>query len=62
MEIEQAEKEPIRAASEEVSREFKTLINDEDLDSVKQLQHLMYISLSLSLVNIFINFSLQFIL
>jgi hypothetical protein len=60
MEIEQAEKEPIRAASEEVSREFKTLINDEDLDSVKQLQHLMYISLSL--VNIFIHFSLQFIL
>jgi hypothetical protein len=45
--MEQTEKESIRAASGEVSREFKTLINAEDLDSLNQLQHLMYISLSL---------------
>lgn len=43
--MEQTEKETVRAASVEVSREFKTLINAEDLDSLKQLQHLMYISL-----------------
>ena len=49
METEQTEKEAIRAASAEVSREFKTLINADDLDSLKQSQHLMYISLSLSL-------------
>ena len=45
----QMEKEVIRAASAEVSREFKILINVDDLDSLKQSQHLMYISLSLSL-------------
>ena len=33
---------------EEVSCEFKTLINPDDLDSLKQLQHLMYISFFLS--------------
>ena len=49
METEQTEKEAIRAASAEVSHEFKTLINADDLDSLKQSQHLMYISLSLSL-------------
>ena len=49
MEMEQTEKEAIRAASAEVSREFKTLINADDLDSLKQSQHLMYISLSLTL-------------
>ena len=48
METEQTEKEAIRAASAEVSHEFKTLINADDLDSLKQSQHLMYISLSLS--------------
>ena len=47
--MEQTEKKAIRAASAEVSREFKTLINVDDLDSLKQSQHLMYISLSLSL-------------
>ena len=47
--MQQTEKEAIRAASEEVSCEFKTLINPDHLDSLKQLQHLMYISLSLSL-------------
>ena len=46
--MQQTEKEAIRAASEKVSCEFKTLINPDDLDSLKQLQHLMYISLSLS--------------
>ncbi|XP_054777087.1 kxDL motif-containing protein LO9-177 [Prosopis cineraria] len=35
------EKEPIRAASEEVSREFKTLVSTEDLHSLKQLQHII---------------------
>ena len=49
METEQTEKEAIRAASAEVSHEFKTLINADDLDSLKQSQHLMYIPLSLSL-------------
>ena len=47
--MEQTEKKAIRAASAEVSREFKTLINVDDLDSLKQSQHLMYISLSFSL-------------
>ncbi|KAL0011844.1 hypothetical protein SO802_006952 [Lithocarpus litseifolius] len=41
MEMEQTEKEAIRAASAEVSREFKTLINADDLDSLKQSQHLI---------------------
>ncbi|XAR72538.1 hypothetical protein NMG60_11019216 [Bertholletia excelsa] len=39
--MEQTDKESIQAASEEVSREFKTLINGENLDSLKQLQHLI---------------------
>ncbi|KAJ4702984.1 kxDL motif-containing protein 1-like [Melia azedarach] len=37
----ETEKEAIREASKEVSREFKTLINADDLDSVKQLQYLI---------------------
>ncbi|XP_042489464.1 kxDL motif-containing protein 1-like [Macadamia integrifolia] len=41
MEMEQLEKEGIRDASEEVSRQFKTLINDNDLDTLKQLQLLI---------------------
>nr|XP_023886261.1 kxDL motif-containing protein 1-like isoform X1 [Quercus suber]POE68632.1 kxdl motif-containing protein 1 [Quercus suber] len=41
MEMEQTEKEAMRAASAEVSREFKTLINADDLDSLKQSQHLI---------------------
>ena len=51
MEMQQTEKEAIRVASEEVSCEFKTLINPHDLDSLKQLQHLIFISLSLSLLD-----------
>ena len=47
--MQQTEKEATRVASEEVSCEFKTLFNPHDLDSLKQLQHLIYISLSLSL-------------
>ncbi|XP_058196941.1 kxDL motif-containing protein LO9-177-like isoform X3 [Rhododendron vialii] len=39
--MEQSEKDAIEAASQELSREFKTLINAEDLDSLKQLQHLI---------------------
>ncbi|KAL5577381.1 hypothetical protein UlMin_019080 [Ulmus minor] len=39
--MEQKEKEPIEEASEEVSREFKTLINSQDLESLKQTQHLI---------------------
>ncbi|KAJ0980462.1 hypothetical protein J5N97_008717 [Dioscorea zingiberensis] len=35
------EKETIRAASEEISRQFKTLIDAKDLDSINQLQHLI---------------------
>ncbi|XVF23122.1 hypothetical protein REPUB_Repub13aG0010500 [Reevesia pubescens] len=35
------EKESIRAASEEVSRQFKTLIDANDLDSLKHLQLLI---------------------
>lgn len=42
-EMEESEKEAIREASEEVSHEFKSLINTKDLDSLKQLQLLMYI-------------------
>lgn len=48
--MEQMEKEVIREASVEVSHEFKTLIDSQDLDSLKQLQHLMYCFLSLSLL------------
>ncbi|XP_047332708.1 kxDL motif-containing protein 1 [Impatiens glandulifera] len=36
-----SEKESIRAASEELSREFQTLINSEDLDSLKKMQNLI---------------------
>ncbi|XP_057970242.1 kxDL motif-containing protein LO9-177-like isoform X2 [Malania oleifera] len=39
--MEPSEIESISAASAEVSRQFKTLINAEDLESLKQLQHLM---------------------
>jgi hypothetical protein len=35
------EEEPIREASKEVCREFETLIDERDLDSLKQLQLLM---------------------
>ncbi|KAL8171729.1 hypothetical protein V2J09_023533 [Rumex salicifolius] len=35
------EKTAISAASEEVSREFKTLISSDDMDSLKQMQHLI---------------------
>lgn len=41
MEEQQSEKQPIRLASEEVSNELKTLIDSQDLDSLKQLQHLI---------------------
>ncbi|XP_031376993.1 kxDL motif-containing protein 1 [Punica granatum] len=37
----ETEKESMREASAEVSREFKTLIDLRDLDSLKQLQHLI---------------------
>ncbi|KAK6267466.1 hypothetical protein QUC31_011626 [Theobroma cacao] len=39
--MEESEKESIRAASKEVSRQFKTLIDTNDLDSLKHLQHLI---------------------
>ncbi|XP_027086116.1 kxDL motif-containing protein LO9-177-like [Coffea arabica] len=39
--MEPAEKESIKAAAEDISREFKTLVNSEDLDSIRQLQHLI---------------------
>ncbi|KAL2473846.1 protein of unknown function KxDL [Forsythia ovata] len=39
--MDQSEKESIRAASEEISRELKTLVDSQDLDSVKQSQHLI---------------------
>ncbi|XP_062095007.1 kxDL motif-containing protein LO9-177-like [Humulus lupulus] len=39
--MEQMEKEPIKEASVEVSREFKTLINSQHLDSLKQMQNLI---------------------
>lgn len=35
------EKESIRAASEEVSRQFRTLVDGDEVVSVKQLQHLI---------------------
>ncbi|XP_009344401.1 kxDL motif-containing protein 1-like [Pyrus x bretschneideri] len=38
--MEQMEKETIREASVEVSNEFKILIDAQDLESLKQLQHL----------------------
>ncbi|XP_062095005.1 kxDL motif-containing protein LO9-177-like [Humulus lupulus] len=39
--MEQKQKEPFREASEEVSREFKTLIDSQHLDSLKQMQNLI---------------------
>ncbi|CAI9261915.1 uncharacterized protein LOC111882502 [Lactuca sativa] len=39
--MEQSEKEAIAAASEELSQEFKTLIDSQDMDSLKQLQHII---------------------
>uniref|UniRef100_A0A5B6YNH9 KxDL domain-containing protein n=2 Tax=Davidia involucrata TaxID=16924 RepID=A0A5B6YNH9_DAVIN len=39
--MEPPEEKSIRAASEEVSLEFKTLINAEDLESLKKLQHII---------------------
>lgn len=35
-------KDPVRLASDEISNEFKTLVDSHDLDSLKQLQNLMY--------------------
>ncbi|KAI3455935.1 hypothetical protein Pfo_012598 [Paulownia fortunei] len=35
------ESESIRSASEEISREFKTLVDSQDLDSLKQSQNLI---------------------
>lgn len=35
------ERESIRAASEEVARQFTTLIDSGDVESIKQTQHLM---------------------
>ncbi|PSR98092.1 Cytochrome P450 CYP72A219 like [Actinidia chinensis var. chinensis] len=46
--MEQTDKESIQAASEEVSREFKTLINAPDLDSLKHLQHLISLKAKIS--------------
>ncbi|GAY33958.1 hypothetical protein CUMW_008970 [Citrus unshiu] len=37
----ESEEESRRTASKEVSRELKTLINGDDLDSLKQLQYLI---------------------
>lgn len=42
--MEEWEKESIKTASEEISTEVKTLIDSHDLDSLKQLQLLMYFS------------------
>ncbi|XP_077253804.1 kxDL motif protein [Tasmannia lanceolata] len=39
--MEGVEKESINAASEEISRQFKTLIDADDVESLKQLQHLI---------------------
>lgn len=48
----QKEKDPVMAASEEVSRQVKTLVDAQDLDSLKQMQHLMYsVFLTLSLLS-----------
>ncbi|KAJ8549293.1 hypothetical protein K7X08_033000 [Anisodus acutangulus] len=38
--MEETEKESIKSASQEISKQFKTLINSQDLDSLKQLQNL----------------------
>lgn len=39
--MEESEKESIKEASVEVSQEFKTLINTDDVDSLKQIQDLI---------------------
>ncbi|KAH0985297.1 hypothetical protein GBA52_012474 [Prunus armeniaca] len=39
--MEQTGKEATRETSEQVSNEFKTLVDAQDLDSLKQLQHLI---------------------
>ncbi|XP_021298099.1 kxDL motif-containing protein 1 isoform X1 [Herrania umbratica] len=39
--MEESEKESIRAASKEVACQFKTLIDANDLDSLKHLQHII---------------------
>lgn len=44
------ENESIRSASEEISREFKTLVDSRDLDSLKQSQNLMYVYTRSSIV------------
>ncbi|CAN8265952.1 unnamed protein product [Cochlearia groenlandica] len=41
MEEEEEEEETIRAASQQVSDEFKTLVKSEDLNSLRHLQHLI---------------------
>lgn len=41
MEGERSESGQIKAASEEISQQFKTLINHEDLDKLNHLQHLI---------------------
>ncbi|WOK99520.1 kxDL motif-containing protein 1 [Canna indica] len=40
-EMELEERECIRAASEDISRQFRTLVNAEEVESIKQLQHLI---------------------
>ncbi|KAJ8545270.1 hypothetical protein K7X08_017853 [Anisodus acutangulus] len=39
--MEETEKESMKSASEEISKQFKTLINSQDLESLKQLQNLI---------------------
>ncbi|XP_043689598.1 kxDL motif-containing protein CG10681-like [Telopea speciosissima] len=41
MEMEQSEREAIRDASEDISRQFNTLVNANDVDTLKQLQELV---------------------
>ncbi|KAK8961771.1 hypothetical protein KSP40_PGU018717 [Platanthera guangdongensis] len=36
-----SEEEAIRVASEEVARQFKTLVNTDDVETIKHLQHLI---------------------
>lgn len=38
-----SENESIEAASSEISEEFRTLLDLQDLDSIKQSQNLMYV-------------------
>ena len=47
--MDEKEKEPIRKASEVACREFKTLVDSNHLDSLKQTQLLMYLSRSLTI-------------